>query len=225
MITVRPSHTLAVLRNNLLESVRSFSNNSYYDARYLGINDLQVINDDSQKKFGNIPNHPHANTEILSYQIAGATRHIDSMGNDVVDTPGNVYRMSCGTGIYHSEQNVHDGESRYIQIWFKPNVKNTTPTFSSHVFTPEEKMNNLVLVAGPDGPLTIKTDSKLYAGIFTSDWDIDLHPSKTYYIYVLNGSITANGHPLQKRDAIKLESETELTLSAAMNCEVLFFEL
>ena len=226
MITLRPASTLGKLKTDKLQSLRSFSNNSYYNSAYMGINELLVINDDSQQVGGVVPKHPHANVEIISYQVAGATNHIDSMGNNVVDLPGNVYLMSSGKGLTHSETNTFEGESRYIQIWFKSNVKGTTPTFARMTITSEEKMNALILLASAAGPHVMKVNTaKLYAGIFTENFTHALDPTKKYYVYVVSGSMTVNGTTIQMRDAVTLTEETTLNITFANTCEVLFFEL
>jgi len=225
MITLRPSNTLGVLQTPTLESLRSFSNNSYYNPAFLGINELAVINDDTQQAGGTVPMHQHANLEIVSYHVIGSSRHVDTLGNDVVDTLGNVYLMSAGNGLAHSETNANNGPTRYLQIWFKPNQKNTIPTFVREQVTAEQKTNNFRLLASNTGPLVMKTDTaKLYAGIFNQDFTQPLDATKTYYLYVVNGSVAANGHTLQMRDAIKIDHETQLNLTLA-NCEMLFFEL
>ena len=225
MITVRLSPTLGVLKTTKLESIRSFSNNSYYDANYKGINELLVVNDDTQHQGGMVPAHPHMNLEIVSYMVTGSVEHVDTLGNDVIDLPGNVYLMSAGSGLKHSETNTFAGVSRYIQIWFKPNVKGTPPAFSRQTVTPEQKTNTMFLLASSLGPLTMKVSAaKLFAGIFNQDFTQQLDPSTKYYLYVVTGSVTVNGKILHQQDAAMLTGESQLNLTSA-SCEVLFFEL
>ena len=225
MITLRHASTLGVLQANNLESRRSFSNNSYYNPAFLGINELLVINDDTQQSSAGVPMHPHANLEIISYHVSGSVRHVDTLGNDVVDVDGNVYLMSAGKGLMHSETNTNDGPTRYIQIWFRPKNKNTQPTFIRQQFTTEQKTNTMLLLASATGPLTMQVNTaKLSAGVFTQDYMQPLDATKTYYFYVVNGTVVANAQSLQMRDALKIEDETQLSLTSA-NCEVLFFEL
>jgi redox-sensitive bicupin YhaK (pirin superfamily) len=191
----------------------------------MGINELLVINDDTQQATGAVPMHHHANLEIISYHISGSCHHIDTLGNDQIDAAGDVYLMSSGSGIMHSETNTNNGPSRYIQIWFKPYTKLTTPTFTHIHATTEQKTNTMFLLASQNGPLSMKVnEAKLFAGLFNQDFGQVLDTTKTYYLYVVDGSVVVNGQTLHLRDAVKIKNETQLSLTLAA-CEVLFFEL
>lgn len=224
MIFYRPANTRGHLKNDWIESRRTFSNNSYLDFRYMNFGDLLVINDDIVQPNNFVPWHEHINVEILGYVVQGPCYHKDSLENSVEIPSGWVQRMSSGKSIKHMEGNKSDHPIRYLQLWIKPNIKNTNAVYSARPFSDEEKENRFCLIAGPSGPIEIKQDAYVYAGIFTEEFRYNLDVNRRHYLYVVNGQCILNGQPMFEGDGCSFEHESELRLTIP-NCELLLFDL
>ena len=222
MIIHRPAHTRGNPRADWINSYRTFSFPSYYDARYIHFSDLQTINDDRVQPRGHVPIHEHKNMEIFGYVVEGKCRHTDSHGN-VIDIPaGAVQRMSAGRGIRHTEGNASDSPNRYLQLWIRPNVLDTEPIYEWHQFTREDKLNTFCDITEK---LPIKQDARLLAGIFTHDFIFNLDSNRSYYLYVVSGTSTVNDIPLVEGDGLSFTEESLLKIATTSETEIILFDL
>lgn len=231
MISFRRAHERGYAEHGWLKSYHSFSFADYYDPQHMGFGPLRVINDDWIAPGMGFGTHPHQNMEIITYVLEGAIAHQDSMGNGSTIRPGNVQYMSAGTGVRHSEFNPSATEhTRLLQIWIAPDVPGKTPRYSEKTFSAAEKNGQLRLVASPDGEqdsVAIRQNARLYIGQFDGDQqaDISLSPQRLTYVHLARGELSVNGVPLQEGDAVKLQDESSLHLSAGKQAEVLVFDL
>jgi len=222
MIIHRPAHTRGNPRAEWINSYRTFSFPSYYDPRYMNFSHLQTINDDRVQPGGHVPEHEHKNMEIFGYVVEGMCRHTDSQGR-VLDIPaGAVQRMSCGSGIRHTEGNASDKPNRYLQLWIKPNVLNTDPIHEWYQFTREDKLNKFCNITEK---LPIKQDARLLAGIFNQDFNYQLDSNRNYYLYVISGTSTVNGLPLIEGDGLSFTQEHTLNITTPNETEIILFDL
>ena len=230
MLTLRPSQDRGYADHGWLKSFHSFSFAGYYDAQHMGWGNLRVINEDriaAGKGFGT---HGHRDMEIISYVMEGEVAHKDSMGNVKTIPPGDVQRMSAGTGVQHSEYNHAPSESHFLQIWIEPNVRGIPASYEQKTFAADTKRGTLRLVASPDGAqgsVTIHADAALYAGLFDGAEQISmpLDPKRKAYVHLVRGALEVNGHKLTAGDAALLSHESQLTLAAGKDAEVLVFDL
>jgi len=213
-----------------LDSYHSFSFADYYDSRHMGFGPLRVINEDRVQPGSGFGTHGHRDMEIISYVLEGALGHKDSMGNGSTIVPGDVQRMSAGTGVRHSEYN-HDsaGVTHFLQIWIEPDVSGTPPSYEQKHFKPEDKRGRLRLIAsrdGRDGSVTIHQDALVFAGLFegTESAKHELKKNRKGYVHVARGEITVNGHALEAGDALKTDGGA-IALRDGKNAEVLVFDL
>lgn len=225
MIKLRHPSTLGHLKNDWIESYRTFSNNSYYDSNYIHFSDLEVINDDRVQPRNCVPVHQHCDMEILGYIIDGPCYHNDNLHNYGELDSGTIQRMSSGTGIWHTEGNLSDNTIRYLQIWLRPNKHNFTPSWDAMQFTCEDKLNKFCLVASNNGPINIQSDVKVYAGIFTKDFKFELLPARRYYAYVINGKVKINGFECDELFGLSFEQESLIEIIEPENSEILLFDL
>lgn len=231
MLTRRPAHERGHANHGWLDSRFSFSFAEYYDPAHMHFGALRVINDDRIAAGGGFPMHPHRDMEIITYVLDGAIAHKDSMGNGSTIRPGNVQRMSAGTGILHSEFNPqNDTDTHLLQIWIMPNVKNVTPSYEEAEFPESEKRGRLRIAASPDGrdgSVTIHQDAKLYLGLFdgTECSVFPIEDGRRVYVHLARGELTVNGERLTAGDALMLTGEPLLTLGDGVNAEVLVFDL
>lgn len=231
MLTLRKSSDRGYADHGWLKSFHSFSFAGYYDPKHMGWGNLRVINEDRIAPGTGFGTHGHSDMEIISYVISGSLAHKDSMGNVKAIPPGDVQRMSAGSGVQHSEFNHAEGETtHFLQIWIEPNVKGIPPSYEQKTFTSAEKQGTLRLVASPDGAqgsVLIHADAKLFSGLFDGDQSahLDLEPKHKAYVQVLQGQIEANGAMLGTGDAALLEGESRIQLAHGKNAEVLVFEL
>lgn len=226
MITHRHPNTRGHVKTDWIESFRTFSNNSYYDPNYIHFSDLEVINDDTLQPGNFVPVHQHCDMEIIGYVIKGPCYHNDNLRNIIQVPSGGVQRMSCGTGIWHTEGNISDEPIRYLQIWMRPNRHNYPPEHTAWQFDKEEKLDDWCLIASDKGPVKIKSDVKLFAGIFTENFECDISPNRRYYMYVLNGSATVNGIEAIQGSGFSYENETKITIENPIDePEILLFNL
>jgi hypothetical protein len=231
MLTVRKSQDRGYADHGWLKSFHSFSFAGYYDPAHMGWGNLRVINEDRIAPGTGFGTHGHRDMEIISYVMSGNLAHKDSLGNIKGIPPGDVQRMSAGTGVTHSEFNhAPNDTTHFFQIWIEPNVTGIPPSYEQKTFAPADKQGLLKLVASPDGAegsVLIHADAKLYSGLLdgAETARLVLDPARKGYVQVLRGSVSVNGTPLQTGDAALLSAESTLVLDAAQDAEVLVFDL
>ena len=222
MIVLRPADTRGNPRAPFINSYRTFSFPSYYDARYMNYSDLETINDDRVQYAWQVPWHEHKNMEIFGYVVEGSSHHVDSLGNDVEVPAGAVQRMSAGRGISHTEGNTADTPNRYLQLWIRPDKCDTEPYHNWHQFSREDKLNRFCNITEK---LPIKQDARLLAGIFTEDYTFNISINRHYYLYVVIGTATINGQPVQEGDGLSFEQESSISISNPKESEIILFDL
>ncbi len=231
MITVRRSDERGHVDHGWLDTRHTFSFASYFDRRHMGFRTLRVINEDvvaAGKGFGM---HPHNDMEIITYVLEGALAHRDSMGNHSVIRPGEVQRMSAGTGVVHSEANPSDTEPVHLlQIWILPEREGIEPGYEQKEFPDAEKRGRLRLVASPDGAegsVTIHQDARLYASLLEPGESVEhrLAAGRHAWIQVVRGVVTVDGERLEAGDGASASDAETLTLAAEAPAEILLFDL
>ncbi|CAN5558334.1 pirin family protein [soil metagenome] len=231
MLTLRTSGERGHADHGWLKSFHSFSFAGYYDPEHMGFGNLRVINEDRIAAGRGFGAHSHQNMEIISYVLSGELAHKDSMGNVKGIPPGDVQRMSAGTGVQHSEFNHAEGQTtHFLQIWIEPNVTGIAPGYEQKTFAEAEKRGTLRLVASPDaahGSVLIHADARLYAGLFdgAESAALALDPERKTYVHLVRGQLEVNGKTLHTGDALALQSESRLALSKGQAAEVLVFDL
>jgi redox-sensitive bicupin YhaK (pirin superfamily) len=231
MLTIRKSADRGYADHGWLKSHHSFSFAGYFDAAHMGWGNLRVINEDRIAPGTGFGTHGHKDMEIISYVMAGNLAHKDSMGNVKGIPPGDVQRMSAGTGVQHSEFNhAPDQTTHFFQIWIEPNVRGIAPSYEQKTFSAEEKQGVLRLVASPDGAqgsVQIHADARLWSGRFDGQQSaqLTLDPNRKSYVQLLRGAIDVNGVKLTAGDAALLEGESLVQLAHGDNAEVLVFDL
>ncbi len=231
MITIRRSEDRGHADHGWLYTRHTFSFADYYDPRHMGFRTLRVINEDRVKPDIGFPTHPHRDMEIISYVLEGELAHRDSMGNGSVIRPGEVQRMSAGTGITHSEfNNSKTDPLHFFQIWILPEREGITPSYEQKFFPDDEKRGTLRLVASPDGEngsVVINQDAKLYATLLKAGEEIIHHlPAEHHaWVQVARGKVLVNGHVLEAGDGAAVSSEDVLRLTGKEASELLLFEL
>ena len=231
MMTVRRSSQRGFADHGWLKSFHTFSFAGYHDPAHMGFGNLRVINEDRIAAGRGFGTHSHKDMEIISYVLSGELAHKDSMGNVKGIPPGDVQRMSAGSGVQHSEFNhAEDQTTHLLQIWIEPNVKGIAPGYEQKAFPEAEKRGRLRLVASPDaaqGSVLIHADAKLYAGLFEGDESatLTLDGRRKTYVHLVAGELEVNGQTLEAGDAMELEAETKLELAGGKAAEVLVFDL
>jgi redox-sensitive bicupin YhaK (pirin superfamily) len=230
MTTIRKSNERGHADHGWLNSYHTFSFAGYFDRKHMGFRSLRVINEDRVAPGAGFGAHGHDNMEIISYVLSGALAHKDSMGHVETLRPGELQRMSAGTGITHSEYNGSEKEPvHFLQIWLQPAQANVTPSYEQVLLREEEKAGKLVLVAAPkDGKMTINQDAKVWIGRPEPGKAIDytLAPKRGAWVHVIKGDATVNGQPLATGDAAAITEEEKVSLTAqSPNTEVLLFDL
>jgi quercetin 2,3-dioxygenase len=231
MLTLRRSQERGYADHGWLKSFHSFSFAGYYDQDHMGWGNLRVINEDRIAPGTGFGTHGHRDMEIISYVLSGELAHKDSMGNVKGIPPGDVQRMSAGTGVMHSEFNHAPNQTtHFLQIWILPKFTGVKPGYEQKRFPDEEKRGRLRLVAsrsGAEGSVGINADASLYAGLFDGDEqaELALDPTRKAYVHLVRGALTVNGHSLQGGDAALIEAESRLTLTQGSDAEVLVFDL
>jgi redox-sensitive bicupin YhaK (pirin superfamily) len=214
-----------------LRSHHTFSFASYYDPEHMGFRALRVINDDRVEPSQGFGTHPHQDMEIVTYVLDGALQHKDSLGNGSVIRPGDVQRMSAGTGVRHSEYNASSSELvHFLQIWILPDRKGHAPGYEQKAFSDADKRGRLRLVAssdGRDGSVTVHQDVSLYAGLFDEGEraTLELRPGRHAWVHVARGSVELNGATLDAGDAAALSEPGALAILGKEGGEVLVFDL
>ena len=231
MITTRKSFDRGHADHGWLKSFHSFSFADYYDPQHMGWGNLRVINEDRIAPGTGFGTHGHRDMEIVSYVLQGNLAHKDSMGNVKGIPPGDVQRMSAGSGVMHSEFNHAPNETtHFLQIWIQPNVHGIPPSYEQKTFPEGEKRGRLRLVASPDGAegsVLIHADARLHAGLFDAgeSFTLALDAARKAYVHVVRGEIEVNGQQLQAGDAARLEAESRVALANGRDAEVLVFDL
>ena len=231
MIKLRPANERGHAQHGWLDSWHSFSFADYNDARHVHWGPLRVINEDRVQPGQGFGTHSHRDMEIISYVISGALAHKDSMGNGAAIVPGEVQRMSAGTGVTHSEFNhERDHVTHFLQIWIIPKFRGIDPGYEQKMFPDAEKRGRLRLVAsrdGADGSVTINQDARMFAGLFdgTESSTLELAHGRLGYVHVVKGSATVNGHAVSAGDALLYEDETAVRVERGTGAELLVFDL
>ncbi len=214
-----------------LDSWHSFSFAGYHDPAHMGFGALRVINEDRIAPGTGFGTHGHRDMEIVSYVLEGALAHQDSLGNGSVIRPGDVQRMSAGTGVRHSEFNQQqDAPTHFLQIWIEPDRRGIEPGYEERHFPEAEKRGVLRLVASPDGAdgsVRIHQSARVFAGLFDGDERarLALAPGRRAYVHVARGSVSVNGRRLSAGDAAKLVGEPQVEIDGGSSAEVLVFDL
>jgi hypothetical protein len=231
MMQVRKSAERGHANHGWLDSHHTFSFADYVDPAHMGVSVLRVINEDRVQPGTGFPTHGHRDMEIVSYVLEGALEHKDSMGNGSVIRPGDVQRMSAGTGVRHSEYNASNAELvHFLQIWILPDRAGHAPGYEQKHFAPAEIDGKLRVIASPDGrngSVTIHQNA-LILSTRLNDGQIATHalaPGRRAYVQVARGRVTANGVALSAGDGARLENEPAVTLAGGEHAEVLVFDL
>ena len=231
MLKLRKSAERGYADHGWLKSYHSFSFADYYDPNYMGWGNLRVINEDRIEPGTGFGKHSHRNMEIISYVLSGELAHQDSMGNIKSIPPGDVQRMSAGSGVTHSEFNHAEGcTTHFLQIWIEPNVQDIRPSYEQKTIPVAEKRGVLRLVASPTGEhgsVVIHADAKLYAGLFDGNETatLMLNPYRKAYVHLIRGELKVNGQKISTGDALFLEYESQIQITHAKQAEVLVFDL
>jgi quercetin 2,3-dioxygenase len=231
MLTIRQAKERGHFDHGWLNTYHTFSFDQYYDPRYMGFRSLRVINEDFVAAGRGFPTHGHRDMEIITYILEGALKHEDSMGNGSVIRPGDVQRMTAGTGVRHSEQNASDGERVHLlQIWILPNADNLAPGYEQKAFSEEQRRGQLRLIASADGrddSVQLNQDVSLFASILDANQEVEraMDPARYAWIQVARGSISVNGENAEQGDGVIVVAESALTIRAQEPAEVLLFDL
>lgn len=214
-----------------LDSKHTFSFGNYYDPRHMGFRVLRVINEDRVAAGEGFPTHPHRDMEIISYVLEGALEHKDSMGTGSVIRPGDVQRMSAGSGVTHSEFNASRTDPvHFLQIWILPEARGIKPGYEQRSFSAEEKRGRLRLVAsrdGAEGSVKLAQDVRLYATLLQPGEEVShaVKPGRHAWVHVARGAVTVNGRELVAGDGASVSGQGALALRGAQDAEVLVFDL
>jgi redox-sensitive bicupin YhaK (pirin superfamily) len=231
MITIRKKDERGVSRYDWLDSRHTFSFDRYYDPRHTGFRSLRVINDDRVAPGAGFPTHGHRDLEILSYVLEGGLEHKDSTGTGSVIVPGDVQRMSAGTGIMHSEYNHSKTEpAHFLQIWILPERKGIRPEYEQKKYSAEEKRGKLRLIAsrdGRDGSVTIHQDVDLHATVLDAGERVThtIRPGRHAWVQVARGEVALNDLPLVAGDGAAVSEEQNLEIAGKGPAEILLFDL
>lgn len=232
MIKIRKAQERGHANHGWLDSYHTFSFANYYDRNHMGFRALRVINEDRVSPGAGFDTHGHRDMEIITYVLAGALEHKDSIGNGSIIKPGDVQRMSAGTGILHSEFNHSQTEPVHLlQIWLLPDTKGNPPSYAQQNFGLGKTPGKLQLVAAPDGregALTVHQDVNLYAGVLAKGdrTSYTLQPQRHAWIQLARGTITLNGLPLAQGDGVAISEETDIAIAATeTDAEILLFDL
>ena len=233
MIRIRRSSERGEADHGWLHSYHSFSFADYYDPDYMGWGNLRVINEDFIQPGGGFGTHGHRDMEIISYVVAGTLAHRDSKGNIESIPAGEIQRMSAGRGVMHSEFNHADTVTHLLQIWIEPETRGITPGYEQKPVPTELKRDALLCIAAPEGgphAVTIHADARLYAGLIdlpdaSDPIRLPLAHGRKAYVHLVRGELSANGQRLAAGDALLLEDENEVLISAGVGAEVLVFDL
>lgn len=233
MLTKRPSSERGHFDHGWLNTYHTFSFADYHDPAHMHFRTLRVINDDRVAAGRGFGMHPHRDMEIITYIMSGALEHRDSMGNGDVIRPGDVQRMSAGTGVFHSESNPSPTEPVHLlQIWILPNRRGITPSYEQKHFLEKDRTNTLRLVASPDGAegsVTINQDAMVYTSLLDTNGSVKhaFAAGRGGYLQVALGGVVVNGLSLEAGDSLAIESEAAITITNPSDerAEFLLFDL
>lgn len=231
MITLRPSKERGHFDHGWLDTFHTFSFSQYHDPAHMGFRSLRVINEDRVAPGAGFPSHSHRDMEIITYVLAGGLAHRDSMGNHSVIRPGNVQRMSAGTGVTHSEYNGSEAEPVHLlQIWILPERRNLPPGYEEKEFSADEKRGRLRLIASRDareGSTLIHQDASVYAALLEPGQTIRhaLAPGRGAWLHLVSGAAAVNGKALGEGDGAAVEDEAATEIVATAPSELLLFDL
>jgi len=236
MLTLRKSNERGHADHGWLDSHHTFSFANYYDPAHMGFRSLRVINEDRVAKGRGFGAHAHRDMEILSYVLSGKLAHKDSMGHTELLGPNEIQKMSAGSGVVHSEFNGSDSEPvHFLQIWIEPKTRGTTPSYEQLKFEAEEKLNRFKLLASPTplpGSATINQDASVSVAELEPGHKLEyaLGESRHGWLQVIRGGVTVNGTELSAGDAVAIEQEQKLEITAPSgqisgNSEILLFDL
>jgi len=231
MIKVRNASARGHAHHGWLDSYHTFSFADYFDPSHMGFRALRVINEDRVEAGQGFGKHSHRDMEIISYVLEGGLEHRDSMGTGAVIAPGDVQRMSAGTGVTHSEFNASERDPvHFLQIWILPDQRGIAPSYEQKTFSDEDKAGRLRLVASPDGrdgSVTIHADAQLYAGVFDHSQTAEhpLAPGRHAWVHVVRGKARVNGIDLGAGDAAGLSGESLVRIEGIEPSELLVFDL
>ena len=231
MITIRKANDRGHANHGWLDSYHTFSFADYYDPKFMGFRSLRVINEDQIAAKRGFGTHSHRDMEIITYVLEGALEHQDSMGNRSVMRPGEVQRMTAGTGVSHSEYNHSDQEATHLlQIWILPETRGLEPSYEQKAYSDAEKRGKLRLIAsqdGRDGSVKVHQDLNLYATVLGEGEQVNfsVKGDRQVWVQVARGSVMLNGQLLAQGDAAAVSQETLLDLTGKESAEVLVFDL
>jgi quercetin 2,3-dioxygenase len=231
MINIRRSDERGGGDFGWLDTRHTFSFDQYYDPRFMGFRSLRVINEDHVEAGAGFPTHPHRDMEIITYVLAGALEHKDSLGTGSVIRPGDGQRMSAGRGIRHSEMNASKTDPVHLlQIWIMPDRPGHEPSYEQKAFPESEKRGKLRLVAGPegkDGSVTIHQDARLYVSLLSPGQEVahELAKERHAWLQVAKGKVELNGKLLNQGDGAAISDEPRLTIKGTEEAEILLFDL
>jgi quercetin 2,3-dioxygenase len=231
MISIRRAKERGHFDHGWLNTYHTFSFDQYYDPRFMGFRSLRVINEDFVAPGRGFPMHGHRDMEIITYILEGALKHEDSIGNGSEIRPGDVQRMTAGTGVRHSEKNASNTERVHLlQVWILPNAENLKPGYEQKAFSKEERRGQLRLIAsgdGRDGSVQLNQDVSLFASILDADQRVERAMDAAHYawIQVARGSVDVNGENAEQGDGVVVVGESELKIKARESSEILLFDL
>lgn len=231
MLTIRKAEDRGHANHGWLNTYHTFSFANYYEPKHMGFRALRVINEDRVSPGNGFGTHGHKNMEIITYVLEGTLEHKDSIGTGSVIQPGEVQRMSAGTGILHSEFNHSKSESvHFLQIWLLPEKEGLPPSYEQRNFSPAKTPGKLHLVAARDGrenAITVHQDVDLYAAVLEPGDRVShsLQPQRHAWVQVARGAITLNGLSLDKGDGAAISEETDVVIEATTDAEILLFDL
>lgn len=231
MLTPRPSAERGHADHGWLDTRHTFSFADYHDPAHMGFRSLRVINEDRIAPGAGFPRHPHRDMEIVTIVLAGALEHRDSTGGHGIIRPGDVQRMTAGTGVTHSEYNASAAEPVHlVQIWILPEKRGLAPGYEQKTFAESAKRGRFCVVASPDGredSVTIRQDARLHLAALGSGETAahPLAPGRHAWVQVLRGKVDVNGHALEAGDGAAVSDEKQVRISATADSEVLLFDL
>lgn len=231
MLVIRKAGDRGHANHGWLDSYHTFSFGNYYDPRHMGISNLRVINDDTVAPGGGFATHGHKDMEIISYVLEGALEHKDSMGNGSVIRPGDVQRMSAGTGVTHSEYNHSTSETvHFLQIWLQPNAMGVEPSYDQRYFPVEERRGRWVLLVSPDGrngSIATHQDALMFGTLLTPGEDLEYRfdSDRQGYLHLARGQVQVGNIILIQGDGLKIEAHELLELKGIEDAEILLFNL
>lgn len=231
MIAIRPADERGLANLGWLNSRHTFSFGHYYDPQFMGFGPLRVINEDRVKPGQGFGTHGHQDMEIISYVLDGALEHKDSIGTGSIIRPGDVQRMSAGTGVQHSEFNASDSDPvHFLQIWIIPEQNGLEPSYEQKAFSDDDKRGQLRLVGsrdGRDGSVTIHQDVSLFASLLANDDEVDyeLGEGRHGWLQVARGAVRLDDHELSAGDGVALKGKRALKIQGVNDAEVLLFDM